>query len=152
MRRLLLFALAAGLLAGCVYSDTRMIDERTAIVTANGTASATMAEVRQKILLEAAQTTVENGYDYFYVATASDTSRSGALVLPGSSSFSGRVNHDYFGSNFYGSTTTSPGQTINYFRPGQEIGIKMYYASEITDEYRNVVWDARSILKANEKE
>ena len=151
MRKVLIVFLIFAL-AGCVYSNTHMIDDRTAIVTARGNAFASMAQVRQQVFIEAAEITLEKGYDYFYIAVASDTSSSGVYTTPSSTSFSGRVNQDYFGSSFYGSSTTTPGQSLTYVKPGQEVGIKMYRASEITSETRTSVWDARSILGAREQE
>lgn len=57
--------------AGCMSTDARMLDDRTAAISSRGAPSRSGADVYQASLVEAAQQTQMRGFDLFQIQSVS---------------------------------------------------------------------------------
>jgi len=130
--RTFVLALAAVALASCAtpYQESglrggvsaQLITHDTFMVSAHGNGYTSQATVAQYTLRKAAETTLASGFDWFVLLNSANDSRTGAIVLPGSSTSytSGTVNA--FGNtatlNATTDTYSSPAQVIPYLKPG----------------------------------
>lgn len=141
--------------AGCIRTNTAMLDERTMIVSGNAGAIYSMAEVRQRVLLEAAREGRARGFQYFAVLGAENTSTSATIVMPGQTHTSGTVNASAYGvgNTAYGTATynqtsfTTPGSAFEVMKPGQDLTIRFFRASEVNPGASGL-WRVESILRA----
>jgi hypothetical protein len=133
-----------------------MLDERTAIVTARGTAFDNPATVQHDVLVRAAILTSSRGFRFFQVLGATDRTRTATMVIPGETHSSGTVagsattvgNTTYGNANYSGSSYTTPASIIPLVKPGTDITIHMFKQGE-TYSGQAGIWDAQSIIAAN---
>lgn len=86
-------------------------------ISSRGNAYTGATTVQDYTLLKAAETTKSVGGTHFLVISASDASRSGAIISPGQAT-----------TTFHGntaSTTYSPATAHNYIKPGQDTYIRV---------------------------
>jgi hypothetical protein len=102
--------LTGGVSAQQMTSDTYRI-----VARGNGSTPATM--IQDYTMLKAAETTQQHGGTHFVVISAADASSSSQIVTPG-----------YSQTTLVGNsatTTYSPSQAINIFKPGQDAYIRI---------------------------
>lgn len=151
MKKLLFFMFL--ILAGCVRSSADMLDERTAIVSARGTAFDSHAGVTKEVLRRAAQLTVDRGYRYFMVLGVEDTTTHSTMYVPGDTHTMGTYNanvhsyntHSSVTGTYSGSTYSDPGYVSEFVKPGTDIMIRMFTLEEGVPGHPQL-WDAVSIL------
>jgi hypothetical protein len=133
-----------------------MIDNRTAIVTARGTAFDRLASVQHDVLVRAAILTKARGFKYFQVLSVADATTTATMILPGQTYTSGTVtgsattvgNTTFGNANYSGSSYTTPTNIIPLIKPGTDITIRMYKDGEVYAGQAGV-WDAQGIISAN---
>lgn len=123
--------------------EAQQITDRTVRISARGNGYTAGTTTQEHALLKAAETTLNQGYRYFQIVGAADASRQEQFTTSGYSSttLSGT------GSYMTARTTYTPGQTINTFKPGQDIFIRMYRAEEIPAGAQDSFMDAEQIKK-----
>jgi hypothetical protein len=145
MRRLAAACIALAL-GGCVTAKTTMLDDRTAIITARGTAWDDQGGVARKIFVEAATLAKSRGYELFEIIGAADASRSGVVYNPGRSTSNTYGGATCSGYSCYGSattnTTSTPATAIPYVRPGADVAIRFWHAGEAPEGARLISADA----------
>jgi hypothetical protein len=129
MRYLMSAAIALSL-SGCVHSSGTMLDNRTAIISARGSAFNNDAQVVQGVLREAAQLTQQRGYSHFLVTDSEDRTTAGTINAPGTATTTGTLTGYGNTATYNGYTTYSPGQSFNVIRPGMDVMIVMFHASD----------------------
>lgn len=150
--RLAIIALSLAL-AGCVTTDTAMLDSRTAIISARGNAFANAGDVQRDVLQEAATQAVARGYTHFVVLGASDKSRTGTYTAPTqtNSTVQGAANCNAgfcFGSAS-GQTTTTGGQQTTFIKPGADVTVQFLHSNEAVNI--RGAWKASDILAVAEE-
>jgi hypothetical protein len=98
-----------------------------------------MGTVQEFALLRAAQDTLGAGYQYFGVVGSENVSRVGSVSTPGQAQ-----------TTVYGTTATttySPGQTINFVKPGEDILIRMFSAAEVGTSAQPGIYNAAEIMQ-----
>ena len=156
MKRLLVAALCAPLLASCAtpYQEIGLtggvsatqIDETTLRISGRGNGFTEAATIQNYVLLKAAEETARRGYDLFLIVSASDASRIGSIVIPGSAtSYTTGSATAYGYGNFAtarGSSTTqtyyTPSQNIPFVKPGQDAVVKMFRGVKPSDAPPNL--------------
>jgi hypothetical protein len=151
-----LFVLLAALsLVGCVHKSVGMLDERTAVISARGSAFSSPAKVQRETWLVAAKITKKHGYRFFQILNGADNSTTATLVVPGQTYSNGSCmgtastmgNTTFGNANCSGTSYSTPGSIVPIFKPGMSITIRMYREDEVADTKN--VWDADSVLAAN---
>ncbi len=153
MKKLTVAIFAILALSGCVQTDSTMLDNRSAIISAQGGAVHTQAEVIKAGLTEAAKLTIKKGFRYFVVEGAENTTRSGTMYMPGQTYSNGYAtgtattygNNTYGTSTYSGSTYSTPGYAMPMVMPGANFQIKMFNDGEI-DLTKVPAWDAQQVL------
>ena len=146
MRKFAILA-AAVLCAGCSTVHTTMLSGNSAVISATGGNTSDYNRVMQQGLTEAAKLTRTQGYQYFIVVSAEDTTRFGISHMPGHIyGAQARVDRPIGTTNlgpsyFPGATYQGPATDIPYVRPGVDITIRMYRQGEI-DPSQPGVWRA----------
>jgi hypothetical protein len=144
-----LFLLFSLVLAGCAtpYGQQGLLggfsdylnapDEATIVFHGNGYTSA--LRVVQMAGLRACDVTLQHGYRYFVLTSASDVSSQGSFTTPGYASTYGSAQAYGFGNfvNVYGTSSTvyNPPQTFNIYKPGVVITIKMANSEAALEPY-----------------
>ncbi len=157
--RLLLLSISLLFLTSCTSTDTAMLSENTAIISARGNGFSSSAGVFRDTVVEAANLTLASGYSHFAILNNQDRTRTGYLVIPGQTSTYGSAHTtmNRFGNSGYGTTSfsahtySSPGSVTNIIKPGMDITIRMFRADEI-DMKAPGIWDAQGVLNAQPKE
>jgi photosystem II stability/assembly factor-like uncharacterized protein len=131
----LAISLIAAVLTGCVAANTAMLDDRTAIISARGSAYNTTADVMKKVVLEAAKKARANGYEYFQIVGTTDAGTAGVIMRHGAtqSNVSGRAtcsSYSCYGSAS-GTSSTAPSTFSTYIAPGSDVTIRFLRASEV---------------------
>lgn len=151
MVRAAVVAISALALGACVTTGSTMIDERTAIISGRSHAGKSVAEVRHKMLVEAATAARKRGFDYFQVVTVEDQTRAGVIYLPGQTTSTTTGSATCAFNTCSGSATTQENgygpRAMPYVQPGATITIHFYHEGEI-DPAAPHVWSVRSILSA----
>lgn len=138
------------LLAGCQTTQTTStrLAENVAIISTKGNAFAESEDVLRDVLVNAAVTTQNAGYQYFLIASQQDTTRTDHFVTSGSSYTSGTIN-TYGGYGSYsGMTTYTPPQVHTFVKPGMDVMIRMFRDGEI-DPNTPGVFNAASVIEFN---
>lgn len=142
--------LAAALLSACVTTKTAMLDERTAIISGRAHAKSG-ADVAHKMLVEAATEAQKRGYEYFQVVDTQDTTRSGSIYLPGSTTSTTTGQASCYGVSCYGSATTNTSgygpHYMPYVQAGADITVRFLHTGEFQEGARGV-WSVASVLSA----
>lgn len=141
-------ALLAGFaLSGCVYASTSMLDERTLVISGDGTAFTNMAQVTRTIITRAASEAQARGFSHFVILDSENTSRVSSYTSP--TQTTGSVSGSCMGvfCSATGTATTTGGQTMNFYRPGADVVVRFLTAQEAA----NVpgAWSVASVMAAN---
>jgi hypothetical protein len=123
--------------------NAQRIDDRTVRVSGRGNGYTDPVTIKEFVLLKSAEEKLSAGYRYFAIAGASDASRSGTYTTPGYSS----TNVYGYGNYATAQTTYTPGYTVNVFKPGQDVFIRMYSEQEIGPQAPPGLYDAAQIKK-----
>ena len=91
-----------GILGG--FTDSR-IDENTFSISVDTNGLTSQQTTSMHAFYRAAELTVENGFDYFVIASDANNSTSMAMAMPGGSTSNTTINT--YGSTAYGRTTTT---------------------------------------------
>lgn len=153
MKKLAIAIFAIVTLSGCVQTDSTMLDNRSAIISAQGGAVHTQAEVIKAGLTEAAKLTIKKGFRYFVVLNEQDTTRSGSMYMPGQTYSNGYAtgnatsygNTTYGTATYSGSTYSTPGYAMPFVMPGANFQIEMFNEGEI-DMTKVQAWDAQQVI------
>lgn len=148
------FAALAFLTVSCTTASTKMLDERTAIISGSGSGYNTMGDVTAKILQTAALEAQARGYPYFAILDTHDSTQSGVNISPTfTTGQSNGVVHCYGSScttSGYSAGTTYGGQAFSYSMPGADVTVRFFREGEV-DPQANGVWSVASVLAANPK-
>ena len=131
-----------GLLGG--YTDSR-IDANTFAISVDNNGFTSQQTTSMHALYRAAELTVENGFDYFVIASGASTPSSMAMAMPGSSTSSTTFNT--FGSSATATTTTryAPMTVIPVVFPNSALVIKSFKGQKPGDHPS--AYDAREVMK-----
>ena len=131
-----------GLLGG--FTDSR-IYENTFSISVDTNALTSQQTTSMHALFRAAELTVENGFDYFVIASDAHNSTSMALAMPGGSTSNTTINT--YGSTAYGRTTTTyaPTTVVPVVYPNSTLIIKSFKGTK-PDGAPNA-YDARSVMR-----
>ena len=158
--RIILAAINCSVLAACATPYQQMglmggvqasrIDETTVQISARGNAFTDADTVSRYALRKAAEETVADGYDGFYVVSDQDRSRHGTIYTGGGSTtnFSGTamgVGGNTAFINGTATTTYSPPQAYNFIKPGEAVTIKMFKGPKPSDAPG--IFDAHELLR-----
>ena len=131
-----------GLLGG--FTDAR-IDDNTFSISVDANGFTTQQTTSIQALYRAAELTIENGFDYFFIADATKNSTSMAMAIPGSSTSNTTVNA--YGSTAYARTTTTSTPTVfmPVVFPNSTLIIKSFKGTKPQAETN--AYDARAVMK-----
>jgi len=155
MRKAIAALACVVLLSGCASTNSAMLSEDTARISAEGNGPADRDKVIRDLLTEAARLTNANGYRYFVVLTADDLTHTVTNRTPGRQLYSQppRANEAFgtFSSGRAyatgGATYQTPDKIEERIKPAMDIMIRMYRAGEI--EPKEGVFDAVAMLTPN---
>jgi hypothetical protein len=137
--------------AGCASANSTMLSDDTALVYATGSDPSQRELVLKAALKEAAELTSARGYRYFVILSATDTTRTVTVAVPGHSLPNETDHRRPFGATFGnaperpGNTYTTPDTQMQRVRPGLDIMIRMYRQGEIEPSMEGV-WDANASM------
>ena len=131
-----------GLLGG--FTDAR-IDDNTFSISVDTNGFTSQQTTSMQALYRAAELTVENGFDYFFIASGANNSTSMAMAMPGSSTSNTTINA--YGSTAYARTTTTstPTTVMPVVFPNSTLIIKSYKGAK--PEGTTNAYDARAVIK-----
>lgn len=126
------------------YTDSR-IDENTFSISVDTNGFTSQQTTSTHGLYRAAELTVENGFDYFIIASGSNGATSMAMAIPGASTSNTTVN--VYGSTAYAKTTTTsaPTTVVPMAFPNSTLTIKSFKGAK-PDGVANT-YDARAVMK-----
>lgn len=127
---------AKGFMGG--YSDSR-IDSNTVRVSFYGNSYTSQEKVENGMLYRCAEVTLQDGYDYFVIASGSTTPTYSSYTTPGT--YNEYTQYGYGTSSTFG--TYQPGQTITNRRFESSVLIKMFNGKKPTDMTN--AYDAREL-------
>ena len=139
--------------AGCVRTDTELLDSSTAVISARGTAFDTPAKVFKTTVVEAAKLAQVHGFRYFAIVSERDATRVSTIYTPPRTTTSGTLDGTVapFGGSFnahYNETSfTTPGRTETFIKPGADVVIKFFHEGEV-DPRASGIWDVQSVLSS----
>jgi hypothetical protein len=151
MRTAVLASLAV-LLAGCStpygkygalggYTDSR-IDANTFSISVDNNGFTSQQTTSMHAMYRASELTVENGFDYFVIASGTSNPTSMAMAMPSSSTSTTTL-------NAYGSTATTtqyaPVTVVPVVFPNSTLIIKSFKGTKPTDQAN--AYDAREVMK-----
>lgn len=135
MRQLLIIIVAVWVSAcATTYQDlgftggvaAHQIGETRFRVEARGNAFTDISTVHDFVMLKAAETALEHGYEYFIVMDGWDASSTAYVTTPTTTNAQASV----YGNQAYGSATTYGGQTYQLNRPGADLIIQLTNSRE----------------------
>ena len=131
-----------GLLGG--FSDAR-IDENTFSISVDTNGFTSQQTTSMQALYRAAELTIENGFDYFFISGGANNSTSMVMAIPGSSTSNTTVNA--YGSTAYSRTTTTsaPIAVMPMVFPNSTLIIKSFKGTK--PEGQTNAYDARAVIK-----
>lgn len=126
------------------YTDSR-IDENTFSISVDTNGFTNQQTTSMHALYRAAELTVENGFDFFVIASGANNSTSMAMAMPGSSTSNTTVNA--YGSTAYARTTTTyaPTTVVPMVFPNSTLTIKSFKG--VKPEEATNAYDARAVMK-----
>jgi len=140
------------LTAGCTMASSRMLDNRTAIISGRGTAFTSMAGVADKVLVQAAMEAKARGYPYFVIMESRDASRTGYYTTPTTTNTNVTGTASCMGfmcnGSAQGTSTTYGGQTYGFDKPGADVMVRFLRADEVNPNAPGV-WNTDAILAAH---
>ena len=119
--------------------ESQRIDSRTVRISARGNGYTSSGTVQEFALLRAAQDTLGAGYQYFGVVGSDNASQLESIVTPGHAQ-----------TTVYGTTaitTYSPGQTMEFVKPGRDVLIRMFSAAEVGPSAPPGIYNAAEIMQ-----
>jgi hypothetical protein len=138
--------------AGCASSESMLLTEDTALISAHGRTLDDKAMVIDATLAEAARMTRSHGYRYFVIVSAADASRVERMTVP-------RLRHEDTNhrEDLYTAASRSPSayalsvvipprRKLAYVKPGLDITIRMYRDGEVNPNTSGV-WNSDMILR-----
>lgn len=147
MRRVLVLACVI-FISGCVRSHVRMLDERTAVITARGTAFDNMSDVTHGAFVQSAQIAKRRGYKYFMITDDNKRINTSYMYTPGQNYTNGSVqvygNTAYYQQN----TVSTPGSVSQFNKPVEDTMVMFFKEGEVNPKQPGI-WDADSVLLAN---
>lgn len=128
---LVLAAIAAAVATGCVRSEVTQLAPNAAVINARGSAFNSMGEVQQQMMLDAAELTLQNGYDYFAVVdSAAGFKTEYITTAPGSYSGHSNFQGTIYGNQLSGTSssfgTYTPPTVSSFDKPRAAIQIQMF--------------------------
>lgn len=131
-----------GLLGG--FTDAR-IDDNTFSISVDTNGFTSQQTTSMQALYRAAELTVENGFDYFFIASNANNSTSMAMAIPGSSTSNTTINA--YGSTAYARTTTTstPTTVMPMVFPNSTLIVKSFKGTK--PEGATNAYDARAVIK-----
>lgn len=131
-----------GLLGG--YTDAR-IDDNTFSISVDTNGFTSQQTTSMQALYRAAELTIENGFDYYFIASNATNSTSTAMAMPGSSISNTTINA--YGSTAYARTNTTsiPIAAIPVVFPNSTLIIKTFKG--VKPEGATNAYDARTVIK-----
>ena len=131
-----------GLLGG--FTDSR-IDENTYSISVDTNGLTSQQTTSMHAFYRAAELTVENGFDYFVIASDANNSTSMAMAMPGGSTSNTTINT--YGSTAYGRTTTTyaPTTVVPVVYPNSTLIIKSFKGAK--PEGVPNAYDAHTVMK-----
>lgn len=136
--------------AGCVRTDTEMLDSSTAMISARGTAFDTPATVLKATRVAAAKVAQSRGFRYFAIVSVQDATRTATIYTPpqthsygtmtGTVSPYGNVNATYTDSTY-----ATPGSVETLIKPGSDVVIRFFREGEV-DPRAQGICDVESVL------
>lgn len=120
--------LATALLAGCTTAKTMMVDDRTALVSADDLGWG--GNLTWKVITAAAQMAQQRGFERFEIVSSEDQTRTGVVAMPGSATTTGSAY--CYGSWCSGSATTTgrPGYLMPYTRNRRDVVVRFYHEAD----------------------
>lgn len=119
---------AAALLASCTTAKTMMVDDRTAIISADDLGWG--GNLTWKIVTTAAEMARARGFERFQIVSSEDSQRTGVVAMPGSSTTTGSAY--CYGSWCSGSATTvgRPGYLMPYTQNRRDVVVRFYHEAD----------------------
>lgn len=110
------------------------IDANTLRISGRGNAFTDSTTIQDYVLVKAAEQTLALGYGSFEIINASNASRTGTVVVPGSATSYSTGTATAYGygntATAYGNSTTqtyyTPPTAIPYYKPGEDLLVKMH--------------------------
>ena len=126
------------------YTDSR-IDENTFSISVDTNGFTNQQTTSMHALYRAAELTVENGFDYFFIVRDANTPTSMAMAIPGSSTSNTTITAS--GSTAYARTTatSTPTTVVPMVFPNSSIVIKSFKGTK--PEGSTNAYDARAVIK-----
>jgi hypothetical protein len=128
------------------YSDTR-IDSNTVMVSFKGNGFTGRQTVESYLLYRCAQLTLNDGYDYFVLASENTESKHGSSSTPSTFTSTTSASAIATGNSAYGQAQTfgtlNPGHTFTHTKYGGEAVIKMFKGKKPADDPR--AYDAHEV-------
>lgn len=131
-----------GILGG--YTDSR-IDENTFSISADTNGFTNQQTTSMHAFYRAAELTLENGFDFFVIASGANNSTSMAMAMPGTSTSNTTINA--YGATAYATTTTTyaPTTLVPLVFPNSTLIIKSFKGAR--PEGATNTYDARAVMK-----
>ncbi len=128
------------------YSDTR-IDSNTVMVSFKGNGFTGRQKVESYLLYRCAEVTLNDGYDYFVLASEDTESKHGYSSTPSTFASTTSASAIATGNSAFGQAQTfgtlNPGHTFTYTKYGGEAVIKMFKGKKPGDDPR--AYDAHEV-------
>ena len=131
-----------GLLGG--FADAR-IDDNTFSISVDTNGFTSQQTTSMHALYRAAELTVENGFDFFVIASGENNSTSMAMAMPGGSTSNTTINAYGSTASARTSTTYAPTTVVPMTFPNSTLVIKSFKGVK-PDEVPNA-YDARTVMK-----
>jgi hypothetical protein len=129
VRKVAVLLVAILLTNGCVQSDVNRLTQDTAYITAKGGVQYDMGDIQQELMLQAANVTLESGYDYFTITGADGGYSSSNIIVPGTQTSQTTFNTYGMGNTAWGTATTNtygmPTTVQTIEKPRGAMSIKM---------------------------
>ena len=114
--------------------EATLLGANREMIVALGNGFTDSSKVEQFVLLKASEDCLAAGYDRFFIMSEKDASRHGSFTTPGYvnsySSVNGYDNGYNFSGNVNTTSTVTPGQTINFVKPGENVIVQFVRSTE----------------------
>ena len=126
------------ILAGCVRSEVTQLTPDSALINARGSAFDSMGDVQKQMMLDAANTTIQSGYDFFLIVDSASGYKTDYMTTPGSYSGQSTYQGTLSGNSLYGTSNTygtyTPPITTSFEKPRAAMQIQMFRGTPPTGE------------------
>jgi len=128
--------LAAALLAGCTTAKTMMVDDRTAIISADDMGWG--GNLSWKVVTTAAEMARARGFEQFQIVSSENSARTGVVAMPGQTTTNTYGNAYCYGAWCSGNATTTttgtPSYLMPYVRNRKDVVVRFFHAGEAPNE------------------